>query len=95
MKGKPEKLEELYFLSKPSAEVIQDLVKVVVENCTQKLKIKALLLQTYHHAIHNRYFEAHDLLMKTNLSSQIGKQIIANQIYYNRAIVQIGLSAFR
>ena len=55
LKGKADKLAELYFLDKPSAEVIEDIVANIVKNCSYKLKVKAILLQVYHHAIHNRY----------------------------------------
>jgi len=71
------------------------LVKNVLKHCSLKYKIKATLLQVYHHAIHNRYALAKDLIMKAKLQQIIGKQQISNQVCFNRAIVQIGLSAFR
>lgn len=70
-------------------------MQLVVEHCSQRLKIKAIMLQVYHHAIHNRYYEAKDLMLKTHVAKSIFKQQISNQICYNRAVVQIGLSAFR
>lgn len=95
LKDKPAALEQIYFLAGPSQEVIQDLVAQVLAHCSNRFKIRATLLQTFHHAIHNRYFEARDLIMKAHFGSSIAKQPIAVQIIYNRAIVQIGLSAFR
>ena len=59
------------------------------------MKVKAILLQCYHHAIHNRYFIARDLLLKSRIGRIIGSQPVANQVHYNRTFVQIGLSAFR
>lgn len=53
------------------------------------------MLQVYHHAIHNRYNEAKDLMLKSHIASTIAKQQISNQISYNRAVVQMGLAAFR
>lgn len=50
-------------LDQPSATVVQTLVDRVISECSSKLKIKAVLLQAYHHALHNRYFAAKDLLM--------------------------------
>jgi hypothetical protein len=62
LEGKPEKLAELYFNSEPSEKVIDDIVKGVISTGSYKLKIKAILLQCYHHAIHNRYTEAKELI---------------------------------
>lgn len=55
LKGKADKLAELYFLDAPSADVIDSLVSNIIKHCSKKLQLKAILLQCYHHAIHNRY----------------------------------------
>jgi len=60
-----------------------------------KHKIKATLLQIYHHAIHNRVDEAKNLLMRGLFHQLIVKQHITNKVLYNRAVIQVGLSAFR
>jgi len=73
LKGNTEKLAEIYFLDKPSVEVTEDLVNNVVDHCSYKLKVKALMFKVYHHAIHNRYFEAKDLMLKTNVTNNIAK----------------------
>lgn len=44
LKGKPDKLKEIYFLSEPSEKVINDLVQMIIANCEKKMKIKAVLL---------------------------------------------------
>ena len=87
LKNHPAKLAEVYFLNKPSGELIQELVDLVVKNCSYKLKIKAILLQCYHLSIHNKFHEARNLLLKSNITQSISKQLIASQIYYNRAVV--------
>jgi len=74
LKGDAVRLAEIYFLDKPSAEVVSELVSYVVSNCSYKLKVKAILLQVYHHAIHNRFYEAKDLMLKTNVTHNIAKQ---------------------
>ena len=73
LKGKPDKLAELYFLDAPSAEVIEKLVAQIVKHCSHKLKVKAILLQCYHHAIHNRFTEAKEKVLKSHIASSIGK----------------------
>lgn len=57
--------------------------------------MKAVLLQIYHHSLHNRLQEAKELVMKSRVSQIIAKQQIGNQVLYNRAFVQCGLAAFR
>jgi len=51
--------------------MIEKLVKLIVKNSPGRMKIRAILLQCYHHAIHDRYFEAKDLLMKARISQII------------------------
>lgn len=82
-------------MDQPSKQVVQDLVNKVSKNCGKKEKVRALLLQIYHHAIHNRVKEARDLMMRGQFSQIINKQPKINRIHYNRAIVQIGLALFR
>lgn len=59
------------------------------------MRVRANLCQAYHHGLHKRYHEGRELLHKTHLSETIHLQDISNQILYNRAITQLGLSAFR
>lgn len=85
--NKPEKLQEIYFLNQPSREVVSQLVALISEHCPKREKIRAVLLQCYHHAIHNRVKEAKDLLMRGQFSQIIHKQPKINKIHFNRAIV--------
>jgi len=95
LENKPALLEQIYIPEEASEKVIQSLVDMILQNCQQKFRIKAICMQLYHLAIHNKFFEAKDLALKAKLALIIQKQKIINQIYYNRAIVQIGLAAFR
>ena len=67
-----ERFKNIYFVD-DSQKVVAHLVDNVLKNCSQKHKIKATLLQVYHHAIHNRYYQAKDLIMKAKLQHTIGK----------------------
>jgi translation initiation factor 3 subunit C len=78
LKDQPEKLAEIYFLAKASEEVVEDLVAMVISKSSQRSTIKAILLQVYHHAIHNRYREAKDLMLKTHMATLMAKQQISN-----------------
>lgn len=60
-----------------------------------KNKIKAILYQTYHHCIHNRYLLARDYLLMSHITDHVTNYEIENQVLYNKVIVQMGLAAFR
>lgn len=49
----------------------------------------------YYHALHDRYYQARDLLLMSHLQESISHADVSTQVLYNRALVQIGLSAFR
>ena len=75
---------------------IDELVKnVFEEGYTRSYRIQATLYKIYHHAIHNRFYTARNLMSTSQISEKINKQDENIQILYNRTIVQIGLSAFR
>ena len=46
-------------------------------------------------SIHNRYQIARDYLLMSHISDQISNYEVANQLLYNRVIVQMGLADFR
>ena len=58
-----------------------------------------MLQQIYHHAIHDRYYRARDLLYNLNLQDggflESGRLDQEGQQLYNRAIIAISLAAFR
>lgn len=49
----------------------------------------------YHHALHDRYYVARDKLLMSHIQDNIDKVDTKTMILYNRALVTIGLSAFR
>ena len=59
------------------------------------MRVKAILLQVYHLALHNKVIVAKDLIKKTHIGEIITLQHVDNQILYNRAIAQIGMAFFR
>jgi len=60
-------------MDQPSRQIVQDLVSKVTKNYGKKEKIRAILLQIYHHAIHNRVREAKDLMMRGQFTQIINK----------------------
>ena len=59
------------------------------------LRTRAMLSHIYHHALHNDFYIARDMLLMSHLQESIHSADVGTQILYNRAVVQLGLSAFR
>jgi len=76
-------------------EVMNEMIKVVHQWGNPRQRVRATLQQVYNYAIRNMLREAREILMKTHMSQVIIMQPIENQILYNRALVQIGIAAFR
>jgi len=54
-----------------------------------------MLGHIYHHALHNDFYTARDMLLMSHLQESIHSADVATQILYNRTVVQLGLCAFR
>lgn len=54
-----------------------------------------MLCHIYHHALHNDFYTARDMFLMSHLQESIHAADVATQILYNRAVVQVGLCAFR
>eukprot|EP00396_MALV-II-16_sp_LP-1_P000097 gene97-226_t len=57
--------------------------------------MRGQLCCAYHHAIHNRFREARDIMHFSSMYDKVLEVPISTQILYNRAFAQIGLCAFR
>ena len=53
-----------------------------------------MLCHVYHHAFHNDFHTARDMLLMSHLQESVHGADVGTQILYNRAVVQLGLSAF-
>ena len=79
-----------------SLETVDKLCKYIYTNdSTDRLRTKAMLCHIYHNALHDRWFEARDLILMSHLQESIDNSDVPLQILYNRAMVQVGLCAFR
>lgn len=83
-------------ISGTSADVMNQLCKYIYANdTTQRATTQAILSHIYHFSLHDNYFDARDLMLMSHLQGNIGKADIPLQVMYNRALVQLGLCAFR
>ncbi|XP_072350568.1 eukaryotic translation initiation factor 3 subunit C-like, partial [Scyliorhinus torazame] len=62
---------------------------------TDRIRTCAILCHIYHHALHNRWFQARDLMLMSHLQDNIQHADPPVQILYNRTMVQLGICAFR
>ncbi|XP_034934471.1 eukaryotic translation initiation factor 3 subunit C [Chelonus insularis] len=79
-----------------SVQVMEKLCKYVYANDgTDRLRTRAILSHIYHHALHDNWFQARDLMLMSHLQETIQHSDPATQILYNRTIAHLGLCAFR
>ncbi|XP_065891272.1 eukaryotic translation initiation factor 3 subunit C-like isoform X2 [Dysidea avara] len=60
-----------------------------------RIRTRAMLCHIYYHALHNRWFQARDLMLMSHLQEASQTFDIVDQLLYNRTLVQLGMCAFR
>lgn len=79
-----------------SAQLMGRLCKFIyAKDSTDRIRTQAILCHIYHSALHDCWYEARDLMLMSHLQDSIQCADVATQILYNRALVQLGLCAFR
>ncbi|CAI9534106.1 unnamed protein product [Staurois parvus] len=68
---------------------------IYAKDRTDRIRTCAILCHIYHHALHNRWFQARDLMLMSHLQDNIQHADPPVQILYNRTMVQLGICAFR
>ncbi|GFR65330.1 eukaryotic translation initiation factor 3 subunit C [Elysia marginata] len=81
---------------KTSQAVMDRMCKYIyAKDNTDRLRTRAMLCHIYHHALHDRWYQARDLMVMSNLQDNIQFSDVSTQILYNRTLVQLGLCGFR
>ncbi|KAI0267168.1 eukaryotic translation initiation factor 3 subunit 8 [Gloeopeniophorella convolvens] len=86
----------LSLASQPSpSALINALCVHLYKSGNSVLRTRAMLSHIYHHAFHNDFYTARDMLLMSHLQETVYSMDVGTQILYNRAVVQLGLCAFR
>ncbi|KAI1702154.1 PCI domain-containing protein [Ditylenchus destructor] len=92
-------IEHLYYKFSPNEEetmVIMDrLCKMIYSLDQGQQRQRAMLCQIYHHALHDRWHRAKNLMLMSQLQAIADRSDASTQVLYNRTICQLGLCAFR
>lgn len=75
--------------------LIGNLCQLEYQQSNPVLRARAVLSLIYQYALANDYYKARDLMLMSHLQSQIHSAEPATQVLFNRALVQVGLCAFR
>lgn len=79
-----------------SVEVMDKLCKYIyAKDDTDRIRTRAILAHIYHHAMHDNWFQARDLVLMSHLQDNIDVADPSTRILYNRMMANLGLCAFR
>ena len=79
-----------------SQDVMDKFCKYIYsKDSTDRLRTRAILCHIYHHAIHDSWYAARDLMLMSHLQDSVHHSDPVTQILYNRTMVQLGLCGFR
>ncbi|XP_073832102.1 eukaryotic translation initiation factor 3 subunit c [Musca autumnalis] len=79
-----------------SVQVMDRLCKFIyAKDDTDRIRTRAILAHIYHHALHDNWFQARDLVLMSHLQDSIDSADPSTKILYNRMMANLGLCAFR
>lgn len=79
-----------------SVDVMDRLCKFIYsKDDTDRIRTRAILAHIYHHAMHDNWFQARDLVLMSHLQDTIDAADPSTRILYNRMMANLGLCAFR
>ncbi|KAJ1955041.1 Translation initiation factor 3 subunit c, partial [Dispira parvispora] len=81
--------------AKDSSELIHRLCAYLYQQDEPVLRTRAIICHIYNQALHDRFYAARDMMLMSHLQENIHLADISTQVLYNRALVQMGMCAFR
>ncbi|KAF2712304.1 eukaryotic translation initiation factor 3 subunit C [Pleomassaria siparia CBS 279.74] len=82
-------------VSNDTASLVKTLCTYLFQNSEGIIRARAMLCQIYFLALHDFYYQARDMMLMSHLQETISNFDVNTQILFNRALVQVGLCAFR
>jgi translation initiation factor 3 subunit C len=82
-------------ISNDTTSLVQTLCTYLFQNSEGIIRARAMLCQVYFLALHDHYYKARDMMLMSHLQETISNFDVNTQILFNRALVQVGLCAFR
>jgi translation initiation factor 3 subunit C len=81
--------------STASSDLVQVLCVYLYNQGQAMLRTRAMLYHIYYYALQNQFHRARDMLLTSHLQETIHQTDVGTQICHNRAMVQLGMCAFR
>ncbi|KAI8382308.1 eukaryotic translation initiation factor 3 subunit 8 N-terminus-domain-containing protein [Blakeslea trispora] len=91
----PKYVQSSPIVSVEPSELVNQLCNYLYKDVSSVFRTRAILCHIYYYALHKQYYTARDLLLMSHVQDSIHQADVATQILYNRAMVQIGMCAFR
>lgn len=82
-------------ISNDTTSLVQRLCTYLFKFSEGIIRARAMLCQVYFFALHDQYYKARDMMLMSHLQDTISNFDVNTQILFNRALVQVGLCAFR
>ncbi|VDO04725.1 unnamed protein product [Rodentolepis nana] len=80
----------------PNIKAIETLCHYIYKyDTTDRMRTRAILCHIYFLALHDQWHSARELMLMSNLQATIDHADLATMILFNRAMVQLGMCAFR
>ncbi|KAI8983873.1 eukaryotic translation initiation factor 3 subunit 8 N-terminus-domain-containing protein [Pilobolus umbonatus] len=91
----PKYIKSNIIVATDAMDLVNELCAYLYKKADPLLRTRAMLCHIYHYALHRKFHTARDLLLMSHIQDSIHQADVATQILYNRAMVQIGICAFR
>jgi len=72
-----------------SKKLMDELTSIIYAHGDERLKARSMLCHIYFHALHERFYEARDMMMMSHLQDSISHMDVPTQILFNRTMAQV------